>query len=109
MGKWADNQNKYVKNWKKSHPEACKKHAHDRNKRMTLMRKEFLMNIRNAGNCVKCGYKEHPEILEFHHRNPKEKEINICCVRDLKSIKKEVKKCDLICPNCHRWFHSYKA
>lgn len=105
MRKWEDRKKQYVKDWKKNNPKALTKHSHDYNKRRTKKRMEFLLEIRKEGSCFICGYKEHPEILEFHHKNPKEKEINICAVRDLTRIKKEILKCELVCPNCHRWFH----
>lgn len=61
-----------------------------------------------GGKCLKCGYRNCPDALEFHHRNPAEKEFNLG-VRGLtkswKRIKKELIKCDLLCANCHREHH----
>jgi hypothetical protein len=52
-------------------------------------------------------YKEHPEILQFHH-NQEDKSFNISDFKShsIKTIKKEIAKCILICPNCHFYLHS---
>lgn len=57
-----------------------------------------------GGKCIKCGYNENIEALQFHHRNPKDKEYNISEEMKNKKIdelKKEADKCDLLCANCH--------
>jgi len=61
-----------------------------------------------GGKCVKCGYNKYPEALEFHHRNPLEKEFNVSSkghCRSWERVKKEIEKCDLLCANCHREIH----
>lgn len=72
-------------------------------------RKEFLKNFKSDKCCINCGCKEHTEILQFHHRNPDEKEFDFSCGKignlSLDRIKKEINKCDLLCPNCHMWLH----
>ena len=60
-----------------------------------------------GGECEKCGYDKYYGSLEFHHRNPKEKDAQWDKLR-LKSwdaIKKEIDKCDLVCRNCHGEIH----
>ena len=62
-----------------------------------------------GGKCVRCGYNKCPEVLEFHHRNPSEKEFNISSkghCRSWERVKKEIEKCDLLCANCHRETHA---
>ena len=60
--------------------------------------------------CIKCGYDRYNGALDFHHRNPNEKEFMISRIRH-KNIndnhKKELNKCDLLCGNCHRLEHYY--
>ncbi len=62
-----------------------------------------------GGKCQKCGYNECQAALDFHHRNPEEKDFAICrrygCRKLSESIKKELDKCDLLCANCHREEH----
>lgn len=60
-----------------------------------------------GGKCVRCGYKESVSALEFHHLNPEEKEMNLSNLAN-KSwvvIKEELKKCIILCSNCHRIEH----
>ena len=61
-----------------------------------------------SGGCVYCGWNVHPEILQFHHRDPRVKDIAISKLKQCRTwetIQKEIDKCDLICPNCHMFKH----
>lgn len=53
--------------------------------------------------------REHPEILNFHHLDPKTKEFGFSSVEignlSMKRIQAEIDKCILLCPNCHQWLH----
>lgn len=57
-----------------------------------------------GGRCLNCGYDKHPCILEFHHINPLEKSFNVSNNKTMKYsiLLEEAKKCQLLCPNCHR-------
>lgn len=70
-------------------------------------RKLNLMKV--AGNkCCLCGYDKIPDALEFHHIIPEEKKYAISnsgVCHDLELDLAEVKKCILICANCHREVH----
>lgn len=60
-----------------------------------------------GGKCKICGYNKCLAALEFHHRNPKEKERAISSLhKTWNKIKEELDKCDLLCSNCHREVHS---
>ncbi len=59
--------------------------------------------------CEICS-ENHPACLDFHHKDSseKQKEISVC-IRDgwsKERIIKEISKCQVICSNCHRKFHS---
>lgn len=63
-----------------------------------------------GGQCELCGYNKCSATLEFHHIDPKEKEFNIAlyCSSNNINIEKareELKKCRLVCANCHREIH----
>jgi len=61
-----------------------------------------------GSKCVLCGYHRCIEALEFHHRNPNEKDFQVSKVRYKsfdENIKNELDKCDLVCANCHREIH----
>lgn len=65
---------------------------------------------RMGGKCEICGYNKSLSALEFHHINPEEKDLNIGDytsgnnVNVLKTFE-EIKKCQLLCANCHREVH----
>lgn len=56
-----------------------------------------------GGKCVICGYNKCFRALDFHHKNPKEKDFNISFgIKKWENTKKELDKCILVCANCHR-------
>ena len=59
-----------------------------------------------GNKCSGCGF-DKKEILTFHHLDPKEKKFTIsaCCNRDKKFLEPEIRKCVLLCPNCHAMEH----
>ena len=60
-----------------------------------------------GGKCEHCGYNACEGALQFHHRNPQEKDFTIAHVNlngDMISLEKlyqEIDKCSLLCANCH--------
>ncbi len=57
--------------------------------------------------CVKCG-QDHPATFDFHHvdSSTKEESINkLLKNRAFKRAMEEVKKCVVLCANCHRIHH----
>ena len=69
---------------------------------------DWFDNLRETLTCNKCG-EDRFYVLDFHHRNPEEKEMNLGDVRrrgwSKERILKEVAKCDVYCANCHRELH----
>lgn len=61
-----------------------------------------------GGKCIKCGYNKYIGALEFHHRNPEEKDDDFTKLRKRKweTHKAELDKCDLLCSNCHKEVHN---
>mgnify|MGYP001572676222 CR=1 FL=1 len=54
--------------------------------------------------CVDCGEAD-PVVLEFDHRDPDKKKSDISKMMgkvSWKKIEKEIRKCDVVCSNCHR-------
>jgi len=49
-----------------------------------------------------------PVALDFHHLNPKEKDINVSVAVSYStdSLKREIRKCIVLCSNCHRKVHA---
>lgn len=61
-----------------------------------------------GGKCCSCGYNKYFGALDFHHRNPKEKDFLLSRHRSFsfEKIKSELDKCDLLCKNCHSELHA---
>ena len=57
-----------------------------------------------GGHCVKCGYNKCPAALDYHHIDPSKKDINFVTAKhwSWKRLVEELKKCVLLCANCHR-------
>ena len=54
--------------------------------------------------CVDCSEAD-PVVLEFDHRDPEKKQSDISKMAgrcSWKKIEKEIRKCDVVCSNCHR-------
>lgn len=78
-------------------------------KSISLLRKRAKeIGIQRLGGCCKkCGI-DKSYLLEFHHRNPLEKEGELSDFSkgyELDKFFQELNKCDLLCANCHREFH----
>ena len=59
-----------------------------------------------GGKCQICGYNKCISALEFHHKNPEEKDFTISGQsKSFEKLKVEADKCVLVCSNCHREIH----
>jgi|TARA_B110000977_G_C10964285_1_gene449805 hypothetical protein len=91
----------YHKKYKKTHT----------NKRRGFEKrnKEFIQRLKKMSKCRKCGLKNKPYLLEFHHLDPSIKYKNITDLQfngyGMKTIKAEIRKCVIVCRNCHMEFH----
>lgn len=71
-------------------------------------RKQNLIQVL-GGKCQICGFDLFADALEFHHENPEEKDYGLASrgtCHDIETDLNEVKKCFLLCANCHRGVHS---
>lgn len=73
-------------------------------------RKRILVE-RAGGRCVMCGFtpQNHVDyaVFDFHHRRPEEKSFRVQpgSNRTLEATLAELRKCDVLCANCHRRHH----
>lgn len=67
--------------------------------------KNWYKNIKKGLCCILCG-ESHPATLSFHHLDPTKKEFAVsqAIARGIgkERILKEIKKCSVLCENCHR-------
>lgn len=96
---------------KKAHAEWYKKNKHKvqlKQKERRQKINEWYQNQKKNLCCIICG-ESHPACLVFHHRDKQKKEANIFSLvhggASLQRIKNEIKKCDILCANCHRKHH----
>lgn len=84
-----------------------KKEIYKRKKeRIDKKRKELKMLL--GGKCSICGYNKCINALEFHHDKGKKEEVLSILIKDYSKQKslKEIRKCILLCANCHRELHA---
>lgn len=82
-------QSKHVKNWRK--------------------RTKERIILAMGGKCVCCGYDKCSWALVLHHLDPNEKDFHLGSIRansiSWNRITNELKKCILVCHNCHTEIH----
>jgi hypothetical protein len=83
--------------------------AQKRERRKLL--KALVEAIKVANGCALCPEND-PVCLEFHHVDPSEKDFNIGTHKrvdwKLAKLLKEIKKCAVVCANCHKKVHAGK-
>lgn len=96
-------QNEYDRNWHKNN---SKRRLSKKNNRLKELR-TWILDLKKEKGCEKC-IENDPICLDFHHKKGNKK-LNISCMvaqgfgKD--KILKEVKKCIVLCSNCHRKHH----
>jgi predicted HNH restriction endonuclease len=77
-----------------------------------IQQEKYRLSVRDealtykGGKCEYCGYNKYRGSLEFHHKDPTQKDP-----RGLRKFKREklfaeLDKCVLLCANCHREEHA---
>lgn len=93
---------------RKRSPEARQQKLVSNKNRQDNLKTELNDYKRKAG-CKFCSEDE-PICLDFHHLDPKEKDINLSdALRKgwtFERMKKEIDKCIIVCSNCHRKVHA---
>jgi hypothetical protein len=79
--------------------------------RINQRQKEILVwfeELKSSLSCAQCGF-SHPAALQFHHRIPRDKDLEIyLAVRKgwgKEHILREIAKCIPLCANCHFILH----
>jgi len=85
----------------------------ERESRAITNRKDYrkivkIKAVEYKGNrCILCGYDKCIQSLDFHHKDPKEKEFQISGgTKSFEKMKIELDKCVLVCKNCHGEIHA---
>jgi len=78
-----------------------------RNKGTRKKRREDWVEFKSGLKCTNCNF-SHPAALDFHHEDPSTKTDNVYKLASNGQYKKaheEIKKCIVLCANCHRIHH----
>ena len=70
------------------------------------MKKEAVKRM--GGKCERCGYDKCPAVLQFHHKDPNQKEFGLAqkgITHSWTEYWEEAQKCSLLCANCHAEEH----
>lgn len=93
------------KKWFEDNPERAKANRQE----YQLRRKQIKLDkIIAEGGCCICGIKydgSNAAIFDLHHLDPQNKVIEVGRCRGIKQATEELKKCSVVCSNCHRMLH----
>jgi hypothetical protein len=90
--------------YRKNNPDKVKAATQrNRQKKMALV-EEF-----KSSGCSVCGYNKCSQALDLHHLDPSTKQetvANLIYRGGIKRVESELKKCVVLCANCHREHHA---
>lgn len=73
-------------------------------------RKLKALDLAGGRFCIRCGFDEVVEALEFHHLDPTRKDFIVAgylgTQSKFDSVIDEIRKCVVLCANCHRGVHA---
>jgi hypothetical protein len=97
-------QKVYHKDHYDKNKEYYKEKAYAHNKLSRKRNRDFVNRYKSFSECVDCG-ESNPVVFEFDHVHG-EKVANIADMvhqsYSLSAIKDEIRKCEVVCANCHR-------
>lgn len=94
-------QNEYVKGHYQLKKKKYLAKAQERRIRYT----QLIRDLKESKPCMDCKQKYPACVMDFDHRDPSKKKGTISIMVSKSGIDKtlaEIKKCDLVCSNCHR-------
>lgn len=96
----------YQRNWYKINKDNHIINANKRKKKAREDLKKFIDDLKSTSSCSKCGF-SHPATLQFHHVRDKIMEISNMIFKPYskKKVIEEIKKCIILCANCHAIHH----
>lgn len=75
---------------------------------LKIRRRGWIDEYKAERGCLICGNLD-SRVLDFHHKNGDEKEFVIADFYyhqySMEKVEAEIRKCDVMCANCHRILH----
>lgn len=94
----------YFKKWYQANKEKQYRRIKERQQKI----RKWLGEYKKTLKCELCN-ESHVACLDFHHKDPNEKEASLSMIYmkgwSIERIKKEIDKCQVLCSNCHRKLH----
>jgi len=87
--------------------ERNKEQRQKKNRESKAAAKQRWQAFKSTLSCVQCG-QNHPATLDFHHieKHPDNRKVNkLLTNKAFKQAAEEIKKCLVLCANCHRIHH----
>jgi hypothetical protein len=73
------------------------------------LKRKLQLLAEHGDRCVRCGYDRNSAALAWHHEDPKLKsfplDIRSLSNRSEAEVRREMRKCILVCANCHAEIH----
>jgi hypothetical protein len=70
--------------------------------------RNWVDNYKRGLSCERCPERD-PVCLQFHHKDPKEKDLGISdAIKNgwgIDRLRREIEKCQVLCANCHLKIH----
>lgn len=82
-----------------------KKGATARGKAKEERRRRHINRYKVLKGCQHCGYNDNPVALDFHHSGDKVGGVAGMLTHTRKKLFTEIRKCTVLCANCHRVEH----
>ena len=112
--KLSSGTNAYCKNCAgvlaRAHYHKNKQATKNRNKNTAIYCSDFVNNIKSINGCCICPEND-VSCLDFHHLSSDDKESDVSRLTHSRlkiKLIAEIKKCSVLCSNCHRKFHAGK-
>lgn len=87
----------------KRHYIANKQSYLDKNKNYRQLIRNYVKDMKESSPCLDCGVKYPYYVMDFDHLENKEFSIHyLSATGRIGALKKEIKKCEIVCANCHR-------
>lgn len=65
--------------------------------------RQYVKDVKESSPCLDCGVKYPYYVMEFDHLHSKTKTVSWLTSRGtIDQVIEEIKKCELVCSNCHK-------
>lgn len=109
--KWVREHIEDMREYRRTHYRCHKEDYYENNRKRQKEIRAFIRKLKRSLCCLTCGEKDF-RCLDFHHKNPRQKDLAISLVGkygwSIRRIKLELAKCIVLCSNCHRIKHFCK-